>query len=310
MSSAYKRVDFLSNVTPRWCPGCGCFGVLKSLTSMFANSGLPREQFVTVSGIGCSARLPYYLGTYGMHSIHGRAPTIATGIKMVNPDLSVWVITGDGDALAIGGNHTMHFMRRNPDIKMILLNNQVYGLTKGQSSPTSPKGMKTKTSPGGTEENPIKPLNLALAMGATFVARVSDKDNPMIEEVLEAARLHKGAALVEVLLNCITFHDGAFEPVSNKDTRDDHSIRLEHGQPMVFGSERDKGLRRRADGRLEVVSLSVPGISEEDILVHDQFCEDPAIAQQLSLMSFPDEPYALGIFRQVLNEEPVAAVQP
>lgn len=299
MTGSYERVDFLSSVDPRWCPGCGCHGVLKSLTSMFANSGLPKEKFVTVSGIGCAARLPYYLDTYGMHSIHGRAPAIATGIKMVQPDLSVWVITGDGDALAIGGNHTMHFLRRNPDIKMILLNNQIYGLTKGQSSPTSPRGLKTKTSPYGTEDNPIQPLNLALAMGATFVARVSDKDGPMIEDVLEAARLHQGAALIEVLLNCITFHDGAFDPVSSRKTRDEHTISLKHGEPMLFGAERDQGLRRRHDGRLEVVSLNGSGFDVADVLVHDRYADDPAVAQQLAKMSFPEEPYALGIFRQI-----------
>lgn len=302
MSVEVKRSDFLSATAPRWCPGCGCYGVLKGLTQTFADCGIPREKQVVISGIGCSARLPYYLDTYAMHTLHARAPAVATGVKLTRPDLSVWIITGDGDALAIGGNHTLHFMRRNMDLKMLLLNNQIYGLTKGQLSPTSPTGMKTKTSPYGSADNPVHPIRLALSMGASFVARVGDKDPAMLDAVLGAAQAHRGAAFVEVLMNCITFHDGAFEAVRDKTSRAEKSLELVHGQPLCFGANGEFGLRER-DGELQRVRIAESGRDRNDLLIHDAHAQDPAMALRISQLGFPDGPLALGVFRQI--EAPV-----
>ena len=299
-TAAEARRDFLSATTPRWCPGCGCFAVLKSLTATYARLGVPREKFLTISGIGCTSRLPYYTRTFGFHTLHGRAPTVAMGAKLANPDLSVWLITGDGDALAIGGNHTMHLLRRNPDIKLLLLNNQIYGLTKGQASPTSPTGLKTRSTPYGVPDSPINPVNFALACGATFVARVPDTNSAMMEEVFAAAHAHRGVAFVEVLLNCITFHDGAYTQITGKATRDDSSVRLRAGEPLRFGGNGRKVLVHD-HGRLIAAELAEGEPLPDNAVRHDP--TDAGLAQQLALMSLPELPCALGIFRQV--EAPV-----
>ncbi len=293
---ALTRKDFLSESDPKWCPGCGCFSILKSLTSMFAQANIPSHKQVIISGIGCSSRLPYYTHTYGFHTIHGRAPTVAMGTKLANPELSVWVVSGDGDALAIGGNHTMHLLRRNSDVKMILFNNQIYGLTKGQASPTSPQGLITKSSPYGAIDKPIKPITMALAAGATFVARVHDKDNKLMESVMLAAQKHKGAAFIEILMNCITFNDGAYEKITAKSTRSESMLELNHGQPLIYGINRDKGIINK-NGTLEVVIIGENGISENDILLHD--INNAGLAAQLALLNFPNDPYPIGIFRQI-----------
>ncbi len=290
------RQRFLSSTTPRWCPGCGCFAVLKSLTATYAALGIPREKLLTISGIGCTSRLPYYTRTFGFHTVHGRAPTVAMGAKLANPELSVWLVSGDGDAMAIGGNHTMHLLRRNPDIKMLMLNNQIYGLTKGQASPTSPAGLETKSTPFGVQDNPINPVNLALACGATFVARVPDTNGALMEQVFAAAHAHRGVAFVEVLLNCITFHDGAYQQITSKATRDDHSVRLVAGQPLRFGKDGNK-LLVQDHGRLAVVEQDPDAALPDNAVIHDPGNTD--LAQQLALMAPPELPCALGIFRQV-----------
>lgn len=293
---ALTRQDFLSDCDPKWCPGCGCFAILRSLTSMFVEAKIPPHEQVIISGIGCSSRLPYYTHTYGFHTIHGRAPTVAMGCKLANPDLSVWVVSGDGDALAIGGNHTMHLLRRNSDVKMMLLNNQIYGLTKGQASPTSPQGLITKSSPYGAVDRPIKPITMALAAGATFVARVHDKDNKLMESVMLAAQNHKGAAFIEILMNCVTFHDGAYEQITAKKTRSETILALTEGQPLIFGMDHDKGIIEQ-NGQLEVAFIGENGVNLEDILIHD--VKNAGLAAQLALLEFPDDPYPVGIFRQV-----------
>lgn len=302
-----NRAHFLSGTAPRWCPGCGCFGVLKSLTATYARLGVPRERLVTISGIGCTSRLPYYTGTYGFHTLHGRAPTVALGVKLANPELSVWVISGDGDALAIGTNHTLHLLRRNPDIKMLLLNNQIYGLTKGQASPTSPLGLVTRSTPYGVADAPINPVNLALAAGATFVARVADTNGAMMEEVFAAAHAHRGVAFVEVLLNCITFHDGAYAMITDKDTRDDYALVLRPGQPLLYGKQQRKVLVAD-NGRILALPLADGEAVPEQALRHDPQASDAGLAQQLALIGPPDLPCALGIFRQV--QAPVYGLDP
>ena len=304
---APDRTDFLSRATPRWCPGCGCFAVLKSLTATYARLGVPRERLVTISGIGCTSRLPYYTATYGFHTLHGRAPTVALGVKLANPELSVWVISGDGDALAIGANHTLHLLRRNPDIKMLLLNNQIYGLTKGQASPTSPRGMVTRSTPYGVADTPINPVNLALAAGATFVARVADTNGAMMEEVFAAAHAHRGVAFVEVLLNCVTFHDGAYAMITDKETRDDYALVMRPGEPLLYGRQQRKVLV--ADrGRLVALPLADGEAIPEQALRHDPQATHSSLAQQLAFMAPPDLPCAVGIFRQV--QAPVYGLDP
>jgi len=294
------RQDYLSDSDPKWCPGCGLFAILRSLTSMFAKANILPQDQVVISGIGCSARLPYYTNTYGFHTIHGRGPTVAMGAKLANPDLSVWLVSGDGDALAIGGNHTIHLLRRNSDIKMMLINNQIYGLTKGQASPTSPQGLVTKSSPYGSVGRPIVPINIALAAGATFVARVHDKDTKQMEAVMMAAQQHKGAAFIEILMNCVTFNDGAYDLVTAKKARLDAMLELADGQPLIFGMELNKGIIDN-NGKLEVAIIGVNGVSEDDILIHD--ATNAGLAAQLALLEFPESPYPIGIFRQV--NEPV-----
>jgi len=292
------RKDFETSQDVRWCPGCGDYSVLKQVQLVLPKLGIPRENFAFISGIGCSSRLPYYMETYGMHGIHGRAPAIATGLKLSRPELSVWVVTGDGDALAIGGNHFIHTMRRNVDMNIILLNNRIYGLTKGQSSPTTQLGRTTKTSPVGSIDRPVEPISLALSMGATFAARAVDIDQQNLRTILERAAAHKGTSLVEIYQNCHIFNDGTFEAVSNKKLRDENRVMLEHGKPLVFGKDRDKGIRLNGL-EPEVVSLINGKYTEDDLLVHDEQSDQTVLGYFLSRMQYPDFPVPMGVFRAV-----------
>jgi 2-oxoglutarate ferredoxin oxidoreductase subunit beta len=238
-----KRKDFVTDQEVRWCPGCGDYAILAQVQKLLPTLGIRKENFVFISGIGCSSRFPYYVDTYGMHTIHGRAPAIATGLKLARPDLSVWMVTGDGDALAIGGNHFIHLMRRNVDLKVLLLNNQIYGLTKGQFSPTSLLGAHTKTTPLGSVDRPFNPVSLAIASGATFVARSVDVELDHLAMVLRAAAEHRGTAFVEVYQNCVTFNDGAYDFITDRSGKEDHRVLLEQGKPLIFGKARDRGIR-------------------------------------------------------------------
>jgi len=294
---ALSRKDFVSDQEVRWCPGCGDYSILAQTQKVMPELGIPRENIVFISGIGCSSRLPYYMNTYGFHSIHGRAPTIASGLKASRPELSVWVVTGDGDALSIGGNHILHVLRRNMNLQIILHNNEIYGLTKGQYSPTSEFGKRTKSSPYGTIDRPLRPLSVAIGAEATFVARSLDSDAQTMQYVLERAYRHQGAAFVEVYQNCNIFNDGAFKDFAAKEVRADRTILLENGKPMIFGKERDKGLRLNGM-TIEVVQLG-GGVTEADLLVHDETRPDPTIAFLLSRMDWPEYPVPLGVFRAV-----------
>ena len=297
----YTKKDFSSDQTVRWCPGCGDYAILSTVQKTFAGLGIPREKFVIISGIGCSSRFPYYMNTYGFHSIHGRAPAFATGLKVARPDLSVWVVTGDGDALSIGGNHILHSMRRNVDIKVLLFNNRIYGLTKGQYSPTSEVGKKTKTSPYGSVDRPIDPISVAIAAEATFVARSADVYGAHLSEVLRRAAQHRGSVFVEILQNCNIFNDGAFDSVTNRGTREDNKVDLEHGKPLVFGQDRDRGIR--LDGLTpEVVRIGEDGAARGDLLHHDESTADPSLAYLLSKLGPPDFPMPMGIFRAIEAE--------
>jgi 2-oxoglutarate ferredoxin oxidoreductase subunit beta len=291
--------DFKSDQEVRWCPGCGDYAILAAVQGFLPELGIPRENIVFISGIGCSSRFPYYLNTYGMHSIHGRAPAIATGLSTSRPDLSVWVVTGDGDALSIGGNHFLHALRRNVNIKILLFNNRIYGLTKGQYSPTSEAGKITKSTPMGSIDYPFNPISVALGAEASFVARTIDSDRAHLTGVLRAAAAHKGSALVEIYQNCNIFNDGAWEPLKDAGRRDDYLMRLEHGRPVRFGKEGQKGLGRRADGVLTVVNVAEFG--EERLWVHDAHAAEPSTAFALSrLANFNTlENTAIGIFRDV-----------
>jgi 2-oxoglutarate/2-oxoacid ferredoxin oxidoreductase subunit beta len=289
------RADFSSDQTVRWCPGCGDYSILAQTQKLMPSLGIPRENIVFISGIGCSSRFPYYMNTYGFHSIHGRAPTLATGLKISRPELMVWVVTGDGDGLSIGGNHLIHAMRRNLDIKILLFNNRIYGLTKGQYSPTSEFGKKTKSSPFGTAEQPINPLGIALASEATFVARSVDTDTQHLTHILERAARHKGSAFVEIYQNCNIFNDGAFDAFTSRDVRSERMIVLEHGKPLVFGKQRNRGIRLR-NYEPEVVTLGENGVTEADLLVHHEETTEPALAYLLSRMTYPEFPVPVGVF--------------
>jgi 2-oxoglutarate ferredoxin oxidoreductase subunit beta len=262
-----------------------------------AGLGIPREKFVFISGIGCSSRFPYYMNTYGFHTIHGRAPAIATGLKLARPDLSVWVITGDGDGLSIGGNHLIHAIRRNMDLKIILFNNEIYGLTKGQYSPTSRIGTRTKSSPLGSIDTPLRPLSLALGADATFVARTMDVDIHHLTDTLKRAAAHKGTAFVEVYQNCKIFNDGVFEYATDKSIKADNVLYLQHGRPLVFGKDQNKGIRLHGLNP-EVVELG-NGVAKDDLLVHDEKADEPSLAYLLSRMVYPDFPECIGVFRAV-----------
>lgn len=263
------RKDFVSDQDVRWCPGCGDYSILAQVQKVMPELGLPREKFVFISGIGCSSRFPYYMNTYGFHSIHGRAPAIASGLKISRPDLSVWVVTGDGDGLSIGGNHLIHALRRNVGLKILLFNNRIYGLTKGQYSPTSEMGKVTKSTPFGTVDYPFNPISVAMGVDATFVARAIDVEAKLLQELLRRAYEHPGGAFIEILQNCNIFNDGAWDALSDKSTKADTVLVMEPGKPLIFGKNRDKGITLGRDGRLKVVSLGA-GVSEDQILVHDE----------------------------------------
>jgi 2-oxoglutarate ferredoxin oxidoreductase subunit beta len=287
--------DFKSNQEVRWCPGCGDYAILAAVQGFLPELGLKRENVVFISGIGCSSRFPYYLQTYGMHSIHGRAPAIATGLAASRPDLAVFVVTGDGDALSIGGNHLIHALRRNVNLTILLFNNRIYGLTKGQYSPTSEVGKITKSTPMGSLDFPFNPVSLALGAEATFVARTIDSDRKHLTAVLSAAAAHRGTSLVEIYQNCNIFNDEAFEVLKSPETRDDYLVRLEHGQPITFGKESDRGVRRSSNGSLEFCAGDDP-----DVLVHDAHTDDPSLAFALSRLAQPDlRATPIGIFRDV-----------
>ena len=290
--------DFASDQEIRWCPRCGDYSILAQMKKVLPTLGVPKEKFIFVSGIGCSSRFPYYMDTYGFHSIHGRAPAIATGVKLAHPEMNVWVITGDGDALSIGGNHLMHAIRRNLDINIILFNNQIYGLTKGQYSPTSPIGSRTKSTPFGSIDNPASPLCVAIGSEATFVARAVDVDIKHLAMVLERAARHKGISFVEVYQDCNVFNPGAFEYATKKKVKDDNLIYLEHGKPLIFGKNRDKGIRISEMSRPEIVELG-GSIMEDDLLFHDEKAEEPALAFLLARMRHPEFPEPVGVFRDV-----------
>jgi 2-oxoglutarate ferredoxin oxidoreductase subunit beta len=268
------RKDFVSDQEVRWCPGCGDYSILAQTQKVMPDFGYPKENIVFISGIGCSGRLPYYMNTFGFHTIHGRAPTLATGLKAARPDLMVWVITGDGDALSIGGNHVLHSMRRNVDIKLVMFNNRIYGLTKGQASPTSEFGKRTKSTPLGSIDTPIVPLTIALAAEASFVARSVDTHTEHLQATLERAGRHHGSAFVEVLQNCNIFNDGAWRDFTDREVREDRMLILEHGKPMIFGKDRDRGIRLNGL-HPEVVTIGQDGITEADLLVHDETAADP-----------------------------------
>jgi 2-oxoglutarate/2-oxoacid ferredoxin oxidoreductase subunit beta len=301
LDAKLTRQDFVSNQEVRWCPGCGDFSILAQMQKMLPELGIPREKFVFVSGIGCSSRFPYYMNTYGVHGIHGRAPALATGIKIANPELEVFVITGDGDGLSIGGNHLLHAIRRNIGLNIILFNNRIYGLTKGQGSPTSEFGMKTKTTPHGSIEYPVNPLRVAIASEAGFLARAIDIDTRHLATVLERAARHKGTSFVEVYQNCKIFNDRAFEHFTERSVRSDKVLYLEHGKPMVFGKDLEKGIR--LNGLVpEVVELG-DEYSTEDLLVHDERAVQPTHAYLLTGMKYPDFPVPVGVFRHMERPE-------
>lgn len=289
------KKDFESDQEIRWCPGCGDYSILAQVQRTLPDLGIPREKYVFVSGIGCSSRFPYYMNTYGFHTIHGRAPAIATGIKIANPDLSVWVISGDGDSLSIGGNHFIHAIRRNIDIKYLLFNNRIYGLTKGQYSPTSEIGKITKSTPMGSLDHPVNPLSLALGAGGTFIARSMDRDPKGMQDVLRMAAVHRGTAFVEIYQNCKIFNDGVFEYATDKTVKSDNLLYLEHGKPMIFGKDRNKGIRLNGL-RPEVVEIG-KDCQIDDLLTHDETAEEPTLAYLLSRMYMPQFPEVVGVLR-------------
>ena len=294
------KKDFQTDQEVRWCPGCGDYAILSSAQQAFADMGLEPHNTVIVSGIGCASRFPYYVNTYGFHTIHGRAPAVASGVKIANPELSVWIVSGDGDAFSIGGNHVIHLMRRNIDVNLLMFDNRIYGLTKGQYSPTSEVGKKTKSTPYGSVDRPFNPTSVALGAGATFVARSIDIHAKHLKQTLKDAHDHNGTSFVQIFQNCNIFNDGAFDHFSDKKLRDEHLVELKHGEPLIFGKQRDRGIRRGSPGRLEVVELGA-GISEEDLLVHDE--RGPlGYLITLSEMKPPQFPMPVGVLRRV--EEP------
>ncbi len=295
----YTFKDFHSGQQVRWCPGCGDIGILRAVQTAFAQMGIPKEKFVVVSGIGCSSRFPYYMATYGIHGIHGRAGALATGIKLANPDLSVWQITGDGDALAIGGNHFIHEIRRNIDVNILLFNNEIYGLTKGQYSPTTPKGFKTKTSPYGTIEDPFNPGELAIGSGATFFARSIFANMNLSVEILLEAQKHKGTSVVEFLQTCVIFNKHAYDHLIKGPDKENNYIIVRHGEPMIFGKNKDMGLILDEKSRIKVVKIGENGITEKDLLVHDAHDPDPMIHYQLAAL---EHPVVFGVIRSVRKE--------
>jgi 2-oxoglutarate ferredoxin oxidoreductase subunit beta len=290
---ALSRKDFVTPNDVRWCPGCGDYAILNSLQRTLPELGVPRENFVIISGIGCSSRFPYYMQTYGFHTIHGRAPTVATGVKVANPDLSVWLVTGDGDGLSIGGNHLMHLLRRNLNVTVLLFNNRIYGLTKGQYSPTSPEGTRTKTTPGGSIDHPLNPLLFALGAEATFIARTIDNNPKHMVETFKAAHEHQGVSFVEILQNCVIFNDATWDPVYAKENRDDQMLFLEPGKPLLFGKNKEKGIR--LNGLMpEIVDATAP-----DVLIHQPDHPSPLYSQMLASLGMPDFPTPVGVVRRI-----------
>ncbi|MFM2183958.1 MAG: hypothetical protein RJB61_2252 [Actinomycetota bacterium] len=296
--SLTTKKDWMSDQEVRWCPGCGDYGILQAVQFLMPELGVPLEQTVFISGIGCSSRFPYYMNTYGMHSIHGRAPAIATGVATARPDLDVWVITGDGDALSIGGNHLLHALRRNVNLTILLFNNRIYGLTKGQYSPTSEEGKVTKSTPMGSIDHPFNPLAVALGAEASFVARTHDLDRKHMMSVFRAAHDHRGASFVEIYQNCNVFNDAAFDGVTGKHHREDMMIDLVHGQPIRFGKDGSRGVVMGSDGQLRLVDVAEVG--ESSLLVHDAHRADPGLAFALARLSHDDHsPTPFGIFRSI-----------
>ena len=291
------RQDFISGQEVRWCPGCGDYAILAQMQKILPEVGVARENIVFVSGIGCSSRFPYYMNTYGFHSIHGRGTAVATGIKCANPHLSVWVVTGDGDGLSIGGNHMLHTLRRNVDLKVLLFNNRIYGLTKGQASPTSEHGKHTKSTPVGSIENPINPVSFAISAEATFVARTVATETKHLASVLRRAAEHRGAAFVEIYQDCNIFNHGTFEEVTARDIKSDRLVVLEHGKPLVFGRNRDLAVRLH-NLHMEVGPLDAPS-NGSHLIVHDEQASDPTLAHILGNMRWPDYPECIGVFRDV-----------
>jgi 2-oxoglutarate ferredoxin oxidoreductase subunit beta len=292
------KADFESDQEVRWCPGCGDYAILAAVQKLVPTLGIPKEKFVFISGIGCSSRFPYYMNTYGFHTIHGRALSVATGLKIANPDLSVWVVTGDGDSLSIGGNHFIHTLRRNLDINVLLFNNKIYGLTKGQYSPTSEQGKKTKSTPYGSLDYPINAASLAIAANATFVARSFDVNTPHLIEVLRQAQAHRGMSFVEIYQNCNIFNDGAYAPIVDRPVRADGVVELVNGQPLKFGKEMNKGIRIQ-NNQPEVVTIGENGITEKDLYFHDETLENPSLPYMLSQMEFPRFPVPMGVLRNI-----------
>ena len=302
------KKDWTSDQEVRWCPGCGDYGILQAVQMLMPDLGVRLENVVFVSGIGCSSRFPYYMNTYGVHSIHGRAPAIATGIAVARPDLDVWVITGDGDGLSIGGNHLIHAMRRNVNLTLLMFNNQIYGLTKGQYSPTSELGKVTKSTPYGSVDHPFNPLSVALGAEATFVARTHDLDRKHMMETFRAAHQHRGAAFVEILQNCNVFNDGAFDDITGREKRPEMLIPLEDGKPIRFGENGHRGVVMGTDGQLRIVEVA--DVGEDAILVHDAHRADSGLAFALSRLSHSvHEPTPIGVFRAVEREEFASSVQ-
>jgi 2-oxoglutarate ferredoxin oxidoreductase subunit beta len=301
---ALTRRDFATDQDVRWCPGCGNNAILAQMQKTLPELGVPRENIVIISGIGCSSRFPYYMNTYGIHSIHGRAPTLAMGLKCARPELLVWVVTGDGDGLAIGGNHFTHALRRNVDINILLFNNRIYGLTKGQYSPTSAHGTRTQSSPDGSIENPVNPVGVAIGAEASFIARTVDVFQQHCAGMLKRAAAHRGASLVEIAQNCIIFNDGAWSHLTDPDRRLEHVLYLEHGQPMRFGKQGEKGIRLNG---LQPEVVDVATVGEENLLVHDEQAPEPTLAYLLSRMGPPDFPTPVGVFRAI--DKPVYSQQ-
>lgn len=302
----YTIKDFKSENEVRWCPGCGDFAIINAVQRTMAGMGIPKENFAVISGIGCSSRFPYYMNTFGFHTIHGRAAAVASGVKIANPELSVWVITGDGDAMAIGGNHFIHTIRRNIDLNIIVFNNRIYGLTKGQYSPTSARGFKSKTSPFGTIEEPFNPGQLVIGAGGTFYARGIDGNVKLSETILTQAAEFKGASVIEILQNCVIFNHGIHSIITDPEYKAERQLILEHGKPMIFGTNNDKGLVLEK-GKLKVVKIGENGITADDILIHDAYEEDPSLHLSLIKMTLPDFPMAFGVIRSV--EAPVYDIE-
>ncbi len=301
------KKDWTSDQEVRWCPGCGDYGILQAVQQLMPELGIEPHNTVFISGIGCSSRFPYYMNTYGIHSIHGRAPAIATGLAIARPDLDVWVVTGDGDGLSIGGNHLIHALRRNVNLTILMFNNQIYGLTKGQFSPTSEVGKVTKSTPMGSLDAPFNPLSVALGAEATFVARTHDTDRKHMMEIFRQAHAHVGASFVEIYQNCNVFNDGAFDDLLVKDRRADMLIQLHHGEPIRFGADNDKGVVMGSDGQLRIVSVTEVG--EAALLVHDERREDPSLAFALARLSRDvHSPTPMGVFRSVERREYASAV--